>query len=615
MSRLFTYLQRLVLCAPFTFALLIAAAESPRWLEVRSPHFSVITDAGARQGHEVAVRFEQMRAIFGAMFNHEKVNLPIPLQIVAFRSAREMRQFAPLWRGKPTPLSGLFVPGQDHTFIVLDLSQAEPWRVVFHEYAHQLLNGNMAHKAPWFDEGFAEYFSTIQVDNKQVFVGKLPQSVLTVIRQDGMMKIADLFKVRHDSAIYNENGDHRTAFYAESNLVVHYIYDHQLMAKVNVYFDLETNENLPVEDAIQQAFGMSAAQFDKALQNYVAGGSFKHSTLPTPPGIVTTGYAVAPVSLADANAVLADIHLHSTDYLDKAIREFQDILKVDANNAAAYRGLGYAYLQKKQYEVAGPYFLRAAQLNSKDPRVHYLSAVLLSRDGTFSDREQLSEAIQELETAISLDPAFADSYMLLGFAQYRAGDAAGGLQTMQKAVALDPGDENYQFNLARMYLANKKVDECVVLLHALERTQDEKLAGRVEELLAQIKTAQDKARAALPLHRADAPGESDEQDDSTEDTASTEPAGTEAEAAPSGKVLPVKFIRGTVTAVDCSAPLSASLTLVSPAGKWKMQVADRNHLLVFGLDKFSCSWNNQKVVVQYRQKGHAERDVISIEME
>jgi hypothetical protein len=67
--------------------------------------------------------------------------------------------------------------------------------------------------------------------------------------------------------------------------------------------------------------------------------------------------------------------------------------------------------------------------------------------------------------------------------------------------------------------------------------------------------------------------------------------------------------------VDCSAPLSASLTVESRAGKWKMNVPDRNRLLVFGLDKFSCSWSKQKVVIQYQETAHAQRDVISIEMQ
>jgi hypothetical protein len=47
-----------------------------------------------------------------------------------------------------------------------------------------------------------------------------------------------------------------------------------------------------------------------------------------------------PLSPADSNAVLADIHLHSLDYHDKAIAEFQEILQTEPNHAGACRGLG-----------------------------------------------------------------------------------------------------------------------------------------------------------------------------------------------------------------------------------------------------------------------------------
>lgn len=32
------------------------------WVEVHSPNFSVVTDAGEKKGRQVAMRFEQMRA-------------------------------------------------------------------------------------------------------------------------------------------------------------------------------------------------------------------------------------------------------------------------------------------------------------------------------------------------------------------------------------------------------------------------------------------------------------------------------------------------------------------------------------------------------------------------
>ncbi len=44
-----------------------AGAAEAQWIEVQSPHFSVVTDAGEKRGREVAMRFEQMRAVFSTL--------------------------------------------------------------------------------------------------------------------------------------------------------------------------------------------------------------------------------------------------------------------------------------------------------------------------------------------------------------------------------------------------------------------------------------------------------------------------------------------------------------------------------------------------------------------
>jgi len=368
---------RCFLCPlPIVLAVIVCSfsavfAGEPQWVEVRSPNFSVITDAGEKRGREVALRFEQMRSVFGTLMTKAKVNLPVPLQIVAFRNTKEMREVAPLWNGKPTQVAGLFQAGEDRSFIMLDMSVEDPYSVVFHEYAHQLMNGNLrAETDPWFEEGFAEYFSSIEVDSKQSRVGKIPQDEYLILQQLGMMRIADLFKVRQNSQTYNESGDHRTTFYAESGMLMHYIYDNQLMLKVAAYFDLKTNKHLSVEDAIRQAFGMDAAQFDKALRSYASNGRYKYYPIPTPASIAPNNYAVKPLTLADGGAVLADIHLHSRDHHEQAVTEFREILKSDPNNAAALRGLGYAYLQRQEFHEAAEYFKRASQMDSKLSLIH-----------------------------------------------------------------------------------------------------------------------------------------------------------------------------------------------------------------------------------------------------
>ena len=111
-------------------------AKDDEWVEVRSPHFSVVSDAGDRRAREVALRFEQMYYVFGTLFSKKIVNLPVPLQIIAFRNTRELRDFVPLWHGKPIQVAGLYQGGEDRNFILLDLSVEDPYRVVFHEYGH-----------------------------------------------------------------------------------------------------------------------------------------------------------------------------------------------------------------------------------------------------------------------------------------------------------------------------------------------------------------------------------------------------------------------------------------------------------------------------------------------
>ncbi len=590
----------------------VAKADGPQWLEVRSPHFSVVTDAGEKRGREVAMRFEQMRAVFALLMAKGNVNIPVPLQIVAFRNTKEFRQFAPLWHGKPTQLSGLFQGGEDRSFIMLDMSVDNPWSVVFHEYAHQLMSGTLAqHTEPWFEEGFAEFFSTIEVDNKEARVGKPSQEAYLVLQQAGWIRVADLFKVRHNSQTYNESGDRRSVFYAESNMLVHYIYDNQaqLLPRVAAYFDLTNNKRVPVEDAIQQAFGMSPAQFDKVLRDYVSGGRYKYYPIPTPANIATSGYTAAPLSAADSNAILADIHLHSPDYKDKAIEEFQEILKSDANNAAALRGLGYAYLQKRQFSEAADYFRRAAQLDSKDPRVHYYSALLMNREGGFADRSKLPEMIKELETATALDPNFAEPYSLLGFAQGFSGDWERGLANMQKAIALSPRNAWYQFNLAQMYLNARKPDQAIPLLQALARAADQQVAQRASESLMHAQQMKDMLERNAqfgergPVHVRIA----NEADDLPPPVST---AGGEA-----GSAITVKFMKGVLTSVDCSTSPSAVLTVVSGTATWKLKVADVNRVVLLGAEKFSCSWSKQKVALNYVETGAREGRVISVEIQ
>lgn len=581
-----------------------ASAGDVQWVEVRSPNFSVVTDAGERRGRDVALRFEQMRAVFGTLMERATVNTPVPLQIIAFRSGKEMRQVSPIWKGKPTDVAGLFQGGQDRCFIMLDLSAESPWQVVFHEYAHQLMSGNLSIEPDaWFAEGFAEYFSSIEVDGKFAQVGKISHDEYAVLDQTAWLRIADLLRVQQYSKTYNENGDHRSVFYAESAMLVHYMFEQGMIAKMGDYVALVRDKRVPVDDAVQQAFGMSTAQLEKALRAYESTHHFKYYRLPAPGGIDSKVYTSAPISTADAQAVVADIHLHSLDYRDRAAEEFEAVLKLDPSNPAALRGLGYAYLIKQDYHRAGEYFQRAAERNPDDSRVLYYSAMLAQREGVSrSDTGQLGTMQKQLEASIKLDPNFADAYSLLAFTYLSQGKSDAALQTMIKAVQLNPGNEQYRFNLAGMCASNQKLDAARKILEDLKNSSDAVMASRADQELAHLQMYQEEQRFV-------------ENERSNSSAAAANPSVVEPQPAPVHPAAPAKFLKGKLVSVDCSGAPVAILTIVAGATTWKMRAADSAHTIVIGADNLSCAWANQKVAVNYRQTGDSQGDVISLEIQ
>ena len=64
------------------------ASDQPTWVEVHSTHFTVITDAGEKRGKEVALRFEQMRAVFAILLTKDRLNQPLPLTTTTSPSAQ-----------------------------------------------------------------------------------------------------------------------------------------------------------------------------------------------------------------------------------------------------------------------------------------------------------------------------------------------------------------------------------------------------------------------------------------------------------------------------------------------------------------------------------------------
>ncbi len=604
--------------------LLTLPARAQTWIEVRSPHFSVVTDAGERRGREVALQFEQMRAVFGAQLQRQRVSIPVPVQVIAVRDNKGMRLFLPWFKGKPTEAMGIYLASEARNFILLDLSFDGRWRTVFYGFAHLLLDANYPPAQTWFDEGFAEYFSTIRVSNKQVRIGAPPEGLVEILKDNKLWPVTELFRV--GPALLRETGDSRTLFSAQSWLLVHYLMDLKKLKETGDYFDLVQNQGVPLEQAIPRAFGVEAAEFDRQLDAYRRSQSAKQVTSEAPPGLDSGGYQVATLADADHRTLLAELHLSSPDYKEQAPREFEEVLALKPDHAAAHRGLGYAYLRKGQFDKAGEHFRRAAELDPKDARALYYSALYRTMSGK-GDSDAAFEIKDQLHRALSIQPDLAEAHALLATVHLRTQDAGAALTSIKSAVRLSPRHPGYRLSLGQIYISAQLWDEAEAVFQGLLQNGDPQLASVARDALQKIPGY--RSHPPSPMTRLVRPPDTSayespkwkrKKDSTPPEQPATEGAApataeTTAETTPAHETRKIEFLRGRLLSVECDTPGAAATVSITAADKtWKMRVRDRGSLILINADQFSCSWSGQDVGVNYRAGGAADGDLVSLEI-
>src|SRR5580658_5690854 len=418
------------------------AAEKSPWLEIHSTHFTVITDAGEKKGREVALRFEQMRAVFALLLSKEKLYQPLPVTILAFKNDKAYYQLAPLKNGQPTDAPGFFLPGEDQNFFVLNVFEEESWRAVTHDLAHMLLNANYPPAQGWFDEGLAEYFSSVRVDNKEVEIGSdpelhasvttdalqqqhdthPPQSLTELLGAQVWLSMADLFTMKHDTASYHE-GTHNTLYYAQSWMVMHYLLHEKKLPETGAYFGLVLNQHIPVEEAIQKAYGMTAAQLEQAVKDYFHAQTVLFTALdaarqqnPNPelatnpaqvyhfPVLVGPEDSAITAKImpeADAQALYAELEIRIPERREYGMKELQKltedtsatppapektsddsekkIVVAAVGNEWAHRALVWDHIERGEFDQASAELGEAAAINPRDMWLRYYVSVLKYR--------------------------------------------------------------------------------------------------------------------------------------------------------------------------------------------------------------------------------------------
>ena len=627
------------------------AKDEPKWIEVHSAHFSVLTDAGDKRGREVALRMEQMRAVFGQLLLKDKLKMSVPITVIALKSDKQYGMVAP---AKQSMADGFYVPGSDRVYIVLNLFEIDPWRAVAHPLAHYLLNYNYPPAQGWFDEGMAEYFGSIYI-GKQVEIGgdpelapewhedifdemrrdpSIPQSLTQLVSSPVWLSMVDLFTMKHDGSGARE-GTHNTLYYAQSWMVVHYLLNKNKMPEAGTYFDLVLNQKVPVEKAVVQAFDMTPAQMEDAAKTYFKslsglGIALDQSKKPIanpvdmpqpdhfalPFNADDIGMAVTSVKDEEARAVLDDAMARIPEHRDQALRDLQQLTADPKDNEAAHRALARDDIHQKKFDAAADELEKATDLNPRDPWIWYYRSALKYQkaQATRQEMQGLANMMQDLRAVTDWYPELADAYNMLGMARVEGGGINSALEAQREAIALAPRNVEYQFNLGQIYVAGKKWDLAREVFRRLKAGPDRTAAAAAKQELEDLETLQ---KYGVRPQRA---GENAAPAGAASTPAGAASAAEDEDAAPKpapikpGTTGPVQFLKGKIVGSDCSKPPEAIVTILSGMTTYKMHASDYKSLLVIGEDQFSCDWKNRLVSVNYRAVGKHEGELVSVEV-
>jgi tetratricopeptide (TPR) repeat protein len=336
------------------------------WVEVRTPHFEIVSSLSAEATSALARDAELFHSaaefVMGAVFPTPAV----PTRIYAFDGRGFERPFDV--RGEP----GYFLPSLRAATIVL--RTGDGWRLdaterVRHEYVHYLLRNLGGFERPlWFDEGSAEFLSTVEVKDGHVDLGRFREDHVNLLRDQPWVP---LIRILQTQDLEDWGPRRRQVFDAESWAFVHYLNfargergrGQEQLAR---YFR-RIAEGASHERAVEQAFGVGSSGLDRELHRFVRGDRFDSVAFrlrsSEPPG----ASGMRPLARDEVLTRLGWLSI-SLARAKQARRYFEQAVAAEPRNARAHAGLGAADAFGGRWEAAIPHYQQALGIAPDDVR-------------------------------------------------------------------------------------------------------------------------------------------------------------------------------------------------------------------------------------------------------
>ncbi|MFN8095178.1 MAG: hypothetical protein U0599_23695 [Vicinamibacteria bacterium] len=431
----------------------LEAAES--WLAVRTPNFTVVSNAGEGSAQDTANEFEQVRAAYGKIWPSGQLPQGKPTVVLGLRNDGTLRRWAPGYfevKGGIDVVSGS-AEGRDRQFLLLrtDWKPADrdvtPNFNLYRAYVGLLLRSSFERRLPlWLSTGLSEVLANISVQDDQILVGRPVPWYFADFRQKARYPLQAVLDARAESPLLQKESQ-RPQFDAQCYVLVHYLMyaDKGSHAKPLATFLRLWMAGRSPDQAWAESLG-SVSAIESELPAYATQPILSYARIAAEARLDRRRFESRVLPAAEVAGLMAAVHVAMGRPVEAqaALRQARE---ADPASPASYEAEGQLADRDADRAVAAQAYARAVELGSTSAYVHYRAAQLAWRPE--ADAPTLARVRRLLERALELHATYANACSFLAEVLVDQGDGKAGLEMAQRAVAAEPGETYHRVALAR----------------------------------------------------------------------------------------------------------------------------------------------------------------------
>jgi Tfp pilus assembly protein PilF len=466
------------------------AARHETWVEVRSPSFIIVSNAGEKQARKTAIQFEQIHTLFREGLAVAQGHPSPVITIFALKDEKSLGDLLPdYWTKGHMHPSGVFAfrMYQYYAAVNLEAPGTNPFATMYHEYYHSLTIPFFPELPVWLSEGLADFFGQSQVNGNIATMGMPDPALIEELRHNKLIPLDVLFHVEASSPYYNEENK-VSVFYAESWALTHYLMlgDKQAHRQMLLDYAGALASGSSPDQAAAKAFG-DLKKLQDDLSRYIGKFSFSYFQMKAPAELAPAELHVRELTDAEEEAYRGGFF--AVRRRPEAKQILQNAVNLDPRLALAHQNLGIEEYLEGNRDSALTSISEAVKLDSKNGFGRYLRAYLtFFGAGGFPQDSQIEE---DLRQAVASQPDFAPANALLGlYLSSRRQNSDEALMYAKKAVSLEPGNTEFIYDLAQVLAQMQRFDEAqYVAERARANSQSAEYRARIDQLIVYLQNA------------------------------------------------------------------------------------------------------------------------------